>query len=326
MRDTSGDVYVITSQACIDRIATRVRALVGDVELVAARTDGTWSGALAGDGICYLDPGLWRADPANGILARLAELPALRWVHTFMQGVDDPRFSAFLSHGITVTRSVGVMSPPIAQYVLAMMLRASKNMDRWTAAQARREWTPHAGVELTGLTVGIIGLGSIGAEVARLAKAFRMRVIGMRRTPRATDDVDELCDLATLCARSDFVVLAAALTADNRGMLGEPELRAMRPTAWLINVARGALIQEDMLVRALSEGWFAGACLDVFEREPLPPESPLWAMPNVVVTPHNSVGASRLVLERADDQFLTNLTRFQNQQALLNQVSAGPSV
>ena len=193
-------------------------------------------------------------------------------------------------------------------------------------AQARREWTPHAGVELTGLTLGLIGLGSIGAEIARLAKAFRMRVLGIRRTPRATPDVDEVLPpdgVRTLCAQADFVVLAAALTDGNRGMLGEPELRAMRPTAWLINVARGALVQEDVLVRALSERWFAGACLDVFEREPLPPESPLWGLPNVVVTPHNSVGASRLVLERADDQFLANLARFGSKQDLLNQVAAG---
>jgi phosphoglycerate dehydrogenase-like enzyme len=306
-------VDIITSQLAIDTWEQQFRQVVPDVRLITPRPDGTWSQPPGDRTVCYLDSALWRPDFSVGFLPKLATLPSLGWLHTFMHGVDDPRFAALLARGVQVTRSPGAQSPPIAQYVLGMMLRVARQMDRWTAAQARREWTPHRSQELTGQTLGLIGLGEIGREIARLAQALRMRVIGTRRTPRPTEHVDEVLPrdrLHELLSRADFVVLAAALTPETAGMIGEAELRAISPTAWLINVARGALIREEILVRALRETWFAGACLDVFEHEPLPPTSELWSLPNVIVTPHNSIGGSRLAMERATQMFLDNLRRY----------------
>ncbi|MDB4961961.1 MAG: hypothetical protein JWP01_1960 [Myxococcales bacterium] len=235
----------LTSQRSIDAWGSRFTAVVPELQLISPRPDGTWSSPPGERGVCYLDSGLWQADPSTGILPRLLELPSLRWLHTFTHGVDDPLFKAVATRGVHVTRSVGAQSPPIAQYVIGMMLRVAKRMDAWSAAQARREWAPHTGVELTDMTLGLVGLGDIGVEIARLAKAFRMRVIGTRRTPRKTRHVDEVIPLdrsEELFSRSDFVVIAAAFTPESRGMIGETQLRAMRSSAWLINVSRGYLV------------------------------------------------------------------------------------
>ena len=203
-----------------------------------------------------------------------------------------------------------------------MMLRVAKRMDAWAEAQRERNWESLATEEVTGKTVGIVGVGNIGGEVARLAKAFRMQVIGCRRRQRRVRYVDELVPpdrLGELLARSDYVVLALPLTSDTEGLFGEEELRAMRDDAWLINISRGQVVNEPMLLRALKERWIAGACLDVFQEEPLPEESELWSLPNVIVTPHNS-GRSPLNLERGTELFLENLRRFAAGRPLRNRV------
>jgi phosphoglycerate dehydrogenase-like enzyme len=169
--------------------------------------------------------------------------------------------------------------------------------------------------------------GAIGGEVARLAKAFGMRTVGMRRSDKRTPHIDELVTrrrLPYLLKQSDFVVLACPLTKETEGLIGERELRAMKPTATLINVARGRIADEAWLIRALEDRWIAGACLDVFTVEPLPDSSSLWDMPNVIVTPHNS-GPSPLNMGRAMAIFLDNLDRFANGHKLRNLVlTAGP--
>jgi phosphoglycerate dehydrogenase-like enzyme len=163
---------------------------------------------------------------------------------------------------------------------------------------------------------------SIGGEVARLAQAFGMRVIGARRSAKKTRYVDQQVPperLGELLAASDFVVLACPLTKETEGLIDERELRAMKPTATLINIARGKVVREAALVRALKQGWIAGACLDVFEREPLPEDSELWSLPNVVVTPHNS-GFSPLQMQRQMAIFIDNLGRLVAGRPLRNRV------
>jgi phosphoglycerate dehydrogenase-like enzyme len=206
--------------------------------------------------------------------------------------------------------------------VVAMMLCRTKRIDEWREQQRRREWMQLSPGELTGQTVGIIGTGAIGGEVARLAKAFRMQTIGMRRSEKRTPHIDEQVTprrLPHLLKQSDFVVLACPLTKETEGLIGERELRAMKPTATLINVARGRVVDEAALIRALDERWIAAACLDVFTVEPLPETSPLWAMPNVIVTPHNS-GPSPLNMGRAMAIFLDNLDRFAHGRKMRNLV------
>ena len=175
------------------------------------------------------------------------------------------------------------------------------------------------------LTVGIVGFGGIGRAVARLARAFGMRVVGSKRTRVEDPALDRLYSpeqLAALLSESDFVVLAAPENEQTRGMIDAAALEQMKPKALLINVARGGLIDEEDLVDALRRKRIGGAVLDVTSNEPLPETSPLWDLPNCVITPHDS-GFSPLSIERALDLFLENLGRFRRGEPLLNEVRPG---
>jgi phosphoglycerate dehydrogenase-like enzyme len=309
------------SQRIAGEYGARIRAAAPAIELVAP-DGGRWPDAAQAAAIAYFSEDFWTDAASRPLTVGLFSLPRLRWFHSFSAGVDHPAFRSLLERGVLLTNSAGSSNVPIAQYVLAMMLRVVKGTDAWSEAQRERRWAPHDAGELTGLAAGIVGLGHIGLEVARLAQAFGMRVLGCRRSARRPRHVDELVPperLPDLLAQSDFVVLAVPLSSATERLIGEAELRAMRQGAWLINVARGRVVDEPALVRALSEGWIGGACLDVFHEEPLPPESPLWSLPNAIVTPHNS-GRSPRNLERATAIFLDNLARFGSRRPLRNRV------
>ena len=294
--------------------------------MARAGDDGavSWSDDVTGTDVCCLSEDLWQDLALRQVaLPAFFRLEGLRWFHTFSAGVDSPAFQVIIDRGAVLTNSSGASAPSIAQYVLAMMLHRTKPVDAWREQQERREWLQLEGGELTGQAAGIIGTGAIGGEVARLAKAFNMRTIGMRRSTLPTPNIDEQVTpdrLTDLLSQSDFVVLACPLTKETEELIGEPELRAMKPTATLINVARGRVVHEGSLIRALSEGWIAGACLDVFTFEPLPESSPLWTLPNVIVTPHNSP-ASKLNMDRSMAIFLDNLALFVAGEPLRNTVA-----
>jgi phosphoglycerate dehydrogenase-like enzyme len=250
------------------------------------------------------------------------QAPGLRWLQLTSAGVDRAARSGLLESDLLVTNASGLHATPIGEFALCVMLMFCKGAHRFVRAQERREWSRYMSQELYGKTVGVVGLGHIGGEVARLAQAFGMRVIGCRRRrgrPRYVDEIVPPERLPDLLARSDFVVLAVPLSSETDALIGEAELRAMRPPAWLINVSRGRVIDEDALVRALTQGEIAGACLDVFREEPLPETSALWSLPNVIVTPHNS-GRSPLNMERATEIFVDNLGRFVAGRSLRNRV------
>jgi phosphoglycerate dehydrogenase-like enzyme len=252
----------------------------------------------------------------------LRDAKRLRWLHTFSAGVDNPWFQALRARGVRLTTSSGANAVPIAQTVLLYLLALSRDLARWSDAQRRHAWETHSMVDLQGMTLGIVGLGPIGLEVARLGAALRMRVIGVRRTPRG----DEPCEtwpmarLDELLAQVDALVLALPLSEDTKQVLDARRLALLKRGAWLVNVGRGGLVDEAALVAALESGQLGGAGLDVFEVEPLPPESPLWSMPNVIVTPHNS-GDSPANLHRATAIFLDNLARYVRGEALCNEVA-----
>ena len=322
-------MILAVSALIAERYGERLRAVAPAIELVwpkgdAAGTGGGWTGDVQAAEVVYFSEDFWTSGSGRALLPQLFTLPNMRWFHSFSAGVDNAAFRMLLERGVILTNSSGTTSEPIAQYVLAMMLRIVKRMDAWAEAQRERRWQPIETEELTGKTVGIVGVGHIGGEVARLAKAFRMNVIGCRRRRRGMRYVDELVPperLGDLLARSDFVVLAVPLTSATEGLIGRAELRAMRPDAWLINISRGQVVREAALVQALKEGWIGGACLDVFQEEPLPEESELWSLPNVMVTPHNS-GWSPLNMERGSEVFVDNLGRFLAGRPLRNRVRA----
>ena len=253
--------------------------------------------------------------------------PDLRWLQLTSAGVDRAARSGLVESDFTVTSASGLHATPVGEYVLCLMLMFCKGAARFIRAQDRREWLRYMPQELYGKTVGVVGLGHIGAEVARLAKAFGCRVLATRRsvTARTNDELaDELLppsDLNDLLSESDFVVLAVPLTPQTRQLIGEAELRAMKSTGVLINIARGAVVDEEALVRALKEGWIAGAGLDVFAQEPLPPESELWGMENVIMSPHIS-GGTEIYNQRAVGIFCENLRRYLAGEPLMNLANA----
>jgi phosphoglycerate dehydrogenase-like enzyme len=205
-----------------------------------------------------------------------------------------------------------------------MSLAIARRLPQLIELQRERTWQPLRGRELSELTVGIIGYGSIGEEVARLLAPFGCRIIATRRHPErgSAEGSVELLGLDRiddLLADSDIVVVAAPLTDETAGLIGADQLSRMREDAWLINIARGRLLDELALRRALEAGWIGGAVLDVFSEEPLTPESPLYRTPNLVITPHTSWSSDRVV-ERTVDLFVDNLRRNVAGESLRNLV------
>lgn len=253
------------------------------------------------------------AVPASVLNHVVGRSPRLRWIHSASAGVDRIATSLVRQRGLTVTNARGVFSRPIAEYVVMMSLAIARRLPQLLELQRERTWQPLPGRELAELTVGIIGYGSIGEGVARLLAPFGCRIVATRRHPErgsAAPGVELLGleRLDELLAASDIVVVAAPLTDETAGLIGAGQLSRMREDAWLINIARGRLIDELALRRALEAGWIGGAVLDVFNEEPLPPDSPLYRTPNVVITPHTSWASNR-VIERSVELFVDNLRR-----------------
>lgn len=249
--------------------------------------------------------------------------PKLRWIHSTAAGVDQLLYPEILEREIVITSSSGIHQP-LVEHVFAMLLGLTRRLHVAIRNQAQRRWerSQAVGDEIRGKTMGVLGLGHIGAEIAEKAQVFSMRVIGTKRTPAAVAGVDSVYSpegLAEVLRESDAVVVALPLTTETRGLIGERELRTMKPTAILINIGRGPIVQERALIRALQERWIGGAGLDVFEREPLPADSPLWGMEHVIVTPHVS-GTSPGYMDAAVPLLCDNLRRYLDGTPMLNLV------
>jgi len=261
---------------------------------------------------------------AERLRAVLAGMPRLRWVHTFSAGVDRhvPEMAAY--ERVQLTNNTGAYDVPIAEHVVAMLFAAAKRVPEHLAAQGRHEWqreVPHA--EIRDATLVILGMGSIGSELARLAGGLGMRVIGIRRDAgRPAPGVERIVPperFAEVAREADYLAVTAALTPQTRGMVSAEILRALKPTAWVINIARGPIVDEAALAAALAERRIGGAALDVFETEPLPANSPLWSLDNAILTPHVSNSSPR-VRERSLALVAENVRRFKAGEPLLNLV------
>jgi phosphoglycerate dehydrogenase-like enzyme len=250
----------------------------------------------------------------------VAATPSLRWLHSPAAGVDLPFFAGLAERGVRVTTS-HVNAIPIAEYVLAVVLSHYQQLARWRDAQAAHTWRHHEFREVHGTTWLVVGVGAIGSAVAKRAGAFGAHIVGVRRAPRGDEPVAELVTpdrVLEAVPRADVVVLAAPGTAATRHLVDDEFLAAMRPGSVLVNVARGSLVDETALLRALERGVPEAAILDVFDTEPLPPDSPFWDHPRVTVTPHSSSGgAGRLA--RAVNLFVDNLGRYARGDPLLHE-------
>jgi phosphoglycerate dehydrogenase-like enzyme len=250
----------------------------------------------------------------------------LRWVHVAAVGVNAVLFPELVSSDVILTNSRGVFDAAMGEYVLAMMLALAKDLARTIQLQRERSWQHRDPALLRGGTVLVVGVGGIGAGVAESAAANGMTVIGVGRQARDAQGpfnrIAAVGELKSLVPQADWIVLATPLTAQTRGLFSRELIWSMRPTARLINVARGDVVDEDALVEALQAGRIAGAGLDVVKTEPLPADHPLWGMPNVIISPHMSVDVpeSRQWLM---ELFLQNLDRFGRGEPLLNVVDKG---
>lgn len=262
----------------------------------------------------------------EGLADALRRGPGVRWVQGRNAGAGEQvseavRIAPDELARVAVTTSSGVHAGPLAEFCLAGLLAFVKDFPGLERDRAARSWpklqTP--GLELRGRTLIVVGLGAIGREIARLAEAFGMRVIGVRRNPSRADGEQPPERLPELAAEADDMAVTLPLTEATRGMVDAETLAALGPGGVFVNVGRGGVVDEAALVERLRDGTLAGAALDVFEREPLPADSPLWTLPNVILSPHNAAlvaAEPRRVLEL----FLDNLGRYLGGEPLRNQV------
>lgn len=265
----------------------------------------------------------WQLTPDD-----LAAAPNLQWVQLVGAGADGVLIPELVARNIPITNNSGVHAPNIAEHLMALMLAFARGLPTLMRAQSARRWRddaePARTFELQGQTLLIVGLGDIGLELAQRAGSFGLTVIGLRRhaNPAPVAGIAEVHGedaLAAMLPRADHVAICLPLTDRTRNLFDAAMLARTKPGAYLYNVGRGAIVETEALIAALRSGLLAGAGLDVTDPEPLPPDSPLWEMPNVIITAHTS-GATPHYWERAYRILATNIARFGRGEALINVV------
>jgi D-2-hydroxyacid dehydrogenase (NADP+) len=260
--------------------------------------------ALAGVDCAWYSAELFSGGPPPSPATRrffslVDQAPKLRWLHVMSAGTDLGVYSPSLDRGVTLSTSSGNAAGPIAQSVIAALLAHARGFPHWLEAQRERCWAPRFATEaprdLAGQHAVVVGLGPIGLEIARLLRVLGLRITGVRRRPHVLAEVDRTAvyaDLPGLLADCDWLLLCCPLSSETRGLVSAAALARLPPRARLINVGRGAVVDEAALIAALQSGRLAGAYLDVFEHEPLSPASPLWSLPNVWLSPHNAAASA----------------------------------
>ena len=310
-------IIVIQGAACAKQVPG-IDAIAGGAELRFADSPGRLVEALPGAGILlgwnFSEGNLRDAWPHAG---------SLRWIHWTGAGVDAVLFPELIRSDVVLTNSRGIFDRAMAEYVLGLILSFAKRFPETTRHQGERRWQHRLGELVFGARVLVVGVGSIGREIAGLLTRVGLQVEGVGRRARAGDDdfgvIHAQEDLNAVLPEADYVVVIVPLTEQSRGMFGAAQFAAMKPTARIINVARGAVVDEGALADALRLGRIAGAALDVAAVEPLPADSPLWEMPQVIISPHMSgdyVGYQEAVVSA----FVDNFQRFRTGQPLLNVV------
>lgn len=315
-------ITLLVSDNVWGRHADAIRAISPDVTPVIYEGDDVLPDeVISSINTVFFSSDLW-PDRSRGFVLSIMKATSVKWMHTFSAGVDSPFFVQLMERGVRLTNSSGATASPIAQTTVLYMLALSRNVRAWFQHQEKHEWTRHEFAELDGARLAVIGMGPIGIEIARLGVALNMNVEAIRRTPTG----DEPCptfsfdQLHSVLARADWVAVALPLTDNTRQIFNAETFAIMKPGASFINVGRGELVDEESLVATLQSGHLAGAALDVFATEPLPPDSPLWDMDNVIITPHSSSASVHSGL-RSEDIFLQNLARYVAGEPMVNEVN-----
>jgi phosphoglycerate dehydrogenase-like enzyme len=339
MPDTPDPIYVLITVEFEDKLLDSFRQVSDRIDLLYFPTDDAkdvpedvWAKAE----VLY----------TTTAVPEVALAPRLRWIHVHYAGVDHLLDQPIIQdEGVLLTTASGIHATNIAEYVFAMLLMFGHRVPQMLRAQANADWPskPEAyhdlvPLELRGSTLGIVGYGSIGREIARLAQAFGMEVLAVKRDVRQPADPDGYVlpgtgdpegeyfhrlyppeALISMVRECDFVVVTTPLTESTRLMCGDDMFKAMKESAYLINVGRGGVVDEEALLQALQDGKFAGAAMDVFEAEPLPADNPLWKQPNLIISPHVS-GSTDDYSQKAAKLFVENLRRYVAREDLLNLV------
>ena len=301
------------SLSLLSRLPQEVRVVISDTpqELQARAADA--------DAILFAHP---NPDLLLGILPQATRT---RWIHSLWTGVDAILTQDMQNHPAVLTNGRGAFRWPLADWVTAVMLFFGFDLRRVLQQQEQGVWKPFVGTTLNGRTLGIVGYGSIGSAVAARARTFGMKIAAMRRRTAMFENdplVDESYDrsrLKELMAASDYLVVVTPLTPETRGLIGEAEIAAMRPSAVIINIGRGPVIDETALIHALESGRIRGAAMDVFNVEPLPADHPFWKMQNVLLSPHTADRVEGF-LGPPFECFFENLDRFRKALPLQNVV------
>ncbi len=320
---------LLLSQPILNRYADDIQAAWPGIEYVVLPTDDS---RLTPEQLEPIDYAFFSLDIfptySRSFFGAVQGAPNLKWLHVQNAGVDNPVFTRILDRGVRISTSSGSTAMPIAQSVIGGMLMLSRPFLHWAEARARRAWegVPNDRIppDLAGQKMTVVGLGAIGCEIARIATAIGLDVTGVRRSPRREGDPVERIvppsQLAELVKETDWLALACPLTEETRGIISRQVLANLKPGAHILNIARGEVVDEKAMIEGLQSGRIAGAYLDVFTNEPLEPESPIWDMPNVIISPHNSAAAQGNGA-RAAQYFLENLRRMAKGEPLVNEVA-----
>jgi len=315
---------ILLSDVAADRHGDRIRATVPDAVLLPVSESGT-SPDPAGAQVAFVSRDLFIGGTRQRLNPRfvrfmevLSAVPDLRWVQVFSAGTDAPHYQSLLSRGLLLSNAAGASAPAVALTAIAGLLALARGLPRIARQQRERRWESlYLGEEprdILGQTALVLGTGPIGQEIGRLSRALGLHVVGVRRDanagiPAGFDAIAGFAALPDLLSRTDWLILACPLTETTRGIIGARALAALPPRRHLVNVARGGVVVEADLIAALRSGHLAGAFLDVFMTEPLPPDSPFWDMPEVIVSPH-SAAASDGLPQRVAAIFCDNLARW----------------
>jgi len=309
---------VAAGRSFFERVHIEAQEVVPDLQWALIGANGSWSESPEDCDLVVLAGDAYTSAFVEAVL----KLPAVRWAHTEDAGTDGLFYDTMRARGVTVTHSPGANAAEVAEFTIGLMLWSAKRFGELRDNQRARRWQLLALDSLSDKTILIVGLGAIGRRVVTLAKAFGLRVLGVRRSAERVAQVDEqgtLDDLPRFLPSADFIVLALPGSEENRGLIGQSALALMKPTATLINVARGAIVDVSALKEVLRTKRLRHACLDVLPTEPWPADDALWDEPRVFITPHNA-WSSPLYLPRVAQLWIENLRRYVRGEEVLYRV------
>ncbi|KHF40260.1 D-2-hydroxyacid dehydrogenase [Halalkalibacter okhensis] len=305
---------LIITQNLEDTYVEQLKSMVPEWDILIGKDRSIWAEHIKDAEIIAG----WKSEVKDLLLEQ--EQTPLKWIQTWSAGVNHLPLSSFQSREVQITSANGVHAYPISETIFALMLGLTRKIHTYVKNQQSKTWHhENMKLEIHNKTIGIIGVGAIGEETAKIAKAFGMHVIGIRHSGKPSSYVDDMYtpnQLNHILPKCDYVVITLPLTAKTYHLFSAEQFKVMKPSAFLINIGRGEIVVEDDLLVALEKGELAGAGLDVFEQEPLPEESKLWNHDNVIVTPHTAGSTEYYDHRVMNDIFIPNLKNYIANQPL----------